>query len=96
METSPSGSREVATWHGVGKTESTIKAYALYRAQHDRLVADGAILVEDGRGRLTRDVVFGSPPAAGTVALGRSCNDRREWIAPGGIMFGAWESRGIN
>lgn len=89
------GSRIVATWHGVGKAESTIKAYASYRAEHERLLADGAIAIENGTGVLTRDVVFGSPSTAGAVALGRSCNGRREWIGPDGTMFGAWESRGV-
>lgn len=55
------GSIVVASWHGVGKAESTIKAYSSYRAQHERLVADGAIVVNDGAGRVTRDIVFPSP-----------------------------------
>jgi hypothetical protein len=66
-----------------------------YRAEHERLLADGAIAIENGTGVLTRDVVFGSPSTAGAVALGRSCNGRREWIGPDGTMFGAWESRGV-
>jgi len=90
------GSRIVPNWHGVGKAESTIRAYASYRAEHERLLANGAIVVEDGQGRLTRDVVFGSPSTAGAVALGRSCNGRREWISSDGTMFGTWESRGVD
>jgi hypothetical protein len=88
------GSLVVASWHGVGKAESTMKAYASYKAQHERLVADGAIVVEGGVGRVTRDIVFPSPSTAGAVALGRSCNGRREWISPEGT-FGDWESRGL-
>ena len=88
------GSLLVPEWHGVGKADSTVKAYASYRAQHERLVSDGAIMVEDGRGLLTRDIVFSSPSTAGAVALGRSCNGRREWISPEGT-FGDWESRGV-
>jgi len=88
------GSIVVSDWHGVGKAASTVKAYASYRAQHERLVSDGTIVVEDGRGRVTRDIVFSSPSTAGAVALGRSCNGRREWIA-GSETFGAWESRGV-
>lgn len=84
----------VGSWRGVGKAESTMRAYASYRAQHERLVVDGAILVEGQVGRLTRDVVLSSPSTAGAVALGRSCNGRREWISPGG-SFGEWESRGV-
>ena len=53
-----------------------------------------SIVVENGHGRLARDIVFSSPSTAGTVALGRSCNGRREWIA-GSETFGAWESRGV-
>lgn len=89
------GSKIVATWHGTGKAESTIKAYASYRSEHERLIAEGTIVVEDGVGVLTRDVVFGSPSTAGAVSLGRSCNGRREWVAQDGTMFGTWESRGV-
>ena len=88
------GSIIVPAWHGVGKAASTVKAYASYRAQHERLVSDGSVVVEDGHGRVTRDVVFPSPSTAGAVALGRSCNGRREWIA-GSETFGDWESRGV-
>jgi hypothetical protein len=88
------GSILVAAWHGVGKADSTIKAYASYRAQHDRLVADGAIAVDGDVGRVTRDIVFPSPSTAGAVALGRSCNGRLEWVSAEGT-FGAWESRGV-
>jgi hypothetical protein len=89
------GSIVVPAWHGVGKADSTIKAYASYRAQHEQLVADGAVTVEDGLGRVTRDIVFTSPSTAGAVALGRSCNGRREWVSDQGTLFGEWESRGV-
>ncbi|OBF18534.1 GIY-YIG nuclease family protein [Mycobacterium sp. ACS4331] len=89
------GSTVVATWQGVGKAESTVKSYASYRAQHESLVADGAIAVEAGRGRVTRNIPFTSPSTAGSIALGRSCNGRREWIAADGSTFGDWESRGV-
>lgn len=85
----------VASWHGVGKADSTMKAYASYRAQHEQLVASGAVVVEGGKGRVTRNIVFSSPSTAGAVALGRSCNGRREWISPEGT-FGEWESRGVD
>lgn len=88
------GSLVVGAWHGVGKAYSTMKAYASYRAQHEQLIANGAIAVEGAIGRITRNVVFTSPSTAGAVALGRSCNGRREWISPGGT-FGEWESRGV-
>ena len=88
------GSTVVASWHGVGKATSTMKAYASYRAQHDRLVADGAIAVKSGVGAVTRDIVFSSPSTAGAVALGRSCNGRVEWVSAEGT-FGSWESRGV-
>lgn len=88
------GSVVVASWHGVGKADSTVKAYASYRAQHERLVGDGSIAIENGVGRVSRDIVFTSPSTAGAVALGRSCNGRREWIS-GSETFGGWESRGV-
>lgn len=88
------GSLVVASWHGLGRADSTMKAYASYRTQHEQLVAGGAIAVDDGTGRVTRNIVFSSPSTAGAVVLGRSCNGRREWIAPEGT-FGEWESRGV-
>jgi hypothetical protein len=45
------GSIVVAQWHG-GEAESTQKAYAAYRAQHQHLLVDGAIVVENGQGTL--------------------------------------------
>jgi len=89
------GSSVVAKWQGIGKAESTVKSYASYRAQHEQLLADGAIMMEAGRGRVTRNIPFTSPSTAGAVALGRSCNGRREWIASDGATFGHWESRGV-
>jgi hypothetical protein len=89
------GSIVVGSWHGVGKAESTVKAYASYRGQHERLLVDGSIQVENSIGRLTRDIVFSSPSTAGAIALGRSCNGRIEWVSPAGT-FGAWESRGVD
>lgn len=90
------GSLVVGSWHGVGKARSTKNAYASYRSQHEQLVEDGAVAVNAGQGRLTRNVVFSSPSTAGAVALGRSCNGRREWISPDGRTFGDWESRGVD
>lgn len=54
-----------------GKADSTMKAYASYGAQHEQLVAGGAIAVEGDTGRVTRNIVFPSPSTAGAVALGR-------------------------
>uniref|UniRef100_UPI003D8A17D7 GIY-YIG nuclease family protein n=1 Tax=Gordonia sp. B7-2 TaxID=3420932 RepID=UPI003D8A17D7 len=88
------GSTVVPTWHGVGKAATTMKSYAKYRAHHEKLVNEGAIKVAHDVGRLTRDVVFSSPSTAGAIALGRSCNGRREWVA-GSETFGDWESRGV-
>ncbi len=72
-----------------------LQGYASYRAQHERLVEDGAIVVTDGLGQLTRDRVVSSPSTAGAIALGRSCNGRREWVSPQGT-FAEWETRGID
>lgn len=74
---------------------STARAYASYRALHEKLVANGTIFVADGHGRLTRDAVFSSPSTAGAIALGRSCNGRDSWISADGETFGRWESRGV-
>lgn len=89
------GSIVVAQWSRTGAAASTVKAYASYRAQHEKLIADGAIRAENGRGILTRDVPFPSPSTAGAVCTGRACNGRVEWVAPEGT-FGAWESRGVS
>lgn len=90
-----SGSLVVPHWHGVGNAASTQRAYASYRAQHEELLAEGSIEVENGTGRTTRDIVFSSPSTAGAIALGRSCNGRIEWVSDVGA-FGAWESRGVD
>jgi hypothetical protein len=50
----------VASWHGVGKAKSNMKADDSSRAQHEQLVATGAIGVEAGRGRVTLNTVFSS------------------------------------
>ncbi len=88
------GSIVVGTWAGTGKADSTRRAYASYRAKHERLIADGSIVAEGAIGRLTRDVPFTSPSTAGAVALGRSCNGRIEWTWPGGT-YATWENRGL-
>lgn len=89
------GSTVVSAWTGVGKADSTRRAYANYRAQHEQLIAEGAIVIDDGQGRVVRDIRFGSPSTAGAVALGRSCNGRREWIDTSGTSYGQWENREI-
>ena len=76
-------------------SESTARSYAGYRAVHDKLVADGSIVIEGGDGRLTRDTVFRSPSQAGAIVTGRSCNGRTEWVTEDGVSFGAWENRGV-
>lgn len=90
------GSCVVPSWDGIGTADSTQRSYAKYRAQHERLLADGAIAVEDGRGRVTRDVRFSSPSTAGAVAWGHSCNGRREWIDSAGQSYGQWEERDVD
>lgn len=89
------GSCVVGSWQGVGTAESTKKAYASFRAQHQQLVASGAIAVEAGKGRVTGNIVFPSPSTAGAVALGTSCNGRTHWKSAEGMTFGDWESRGV-
>lgn len=75
---------------------STAKQHAAREAEHQRLLADGSIVVEGGKGRVVRDIIFTSPSAAGSVIQGRaSCNGRNEWIAGDGRTFGTWESRGV-
>lgn len=90
------GSRVVPQWKSTGRAQSTMRAYASYKAQHDRLVADGAIDVTNGVGELTRDIVFGSPSTAGAIAQGRSCNGRLAWVTQSGQTFGDWEARGVD
>jgi len=89
------GSLVVGTWAGTGSAESTRRAYASYRAAHEKLIAEGAIEATGALGRLTRDVPFTSPSTAGSIALGRSCNGRREWLWSGG-MYETWENRGLD
>lgn len=75
---------------------STAKQHAARLAEHERLVADGTIVITDGAGIADQDIVFKSPSAAGAVVQGRaSCNGRTDWISGDGQTFGAWESRGV-
>ena len=89
------GSVVVGLWAGTGKSEGTQRSYAALRGRHERLIADGSIVVEGAIGRLTRDVAFGSPSTAGAIALGRSCNGRLAWMWPGGT-YADWENRGLD
>ncbi|MFZ0530926.1 MAG: GIY-YIG nuclease family protein [Propionicimonas sp.] len=77
-------------------SESTARAYASYRALHERLLASDTIVITDGVARFSRDHVFSSPSTAGAIALGRSCNGREAWISTEGETFGHWESRGVD
>lgn len=75
---------------------STAKQLVVRRQQHQKLLDDGSIEVGlDGRGRLTRDVVFNSPSAAAAICLGRvSSNGRLAWLTAEGETYDHWESRG--
>lgn len=74
---------------------STAKAYAAFRARLEKCVPDGSIVVADGIGTVTRDLVFSSPSTAGSIVLGRSCNGRTSWVSSDGETFGQWEARGV-
>lgn len=87
-------SHVVAEWKAIGKAEATRRAYASYRDEHERLVADGSIVKEGEIGRVTRDLRFSSPSRAGAIALGRSCNGRNEWTWSGGT-YAHWEDRDV-
>lgn len=89
------GSSVVASWDAIGTADSTRRAYTAYRAQHQKLVANGSIAVGGRVGTLTRDIPFRSPSAAGAVALGRSCNGRKEWVSHEAGSYGDWEDRGL-
>lgn len=88
-------SKVVGTWAAAGRADSTVRSYAAYRAQHERLIADGSIVVRDGVGHVTRDIPFKSPSNAGAIAVGRSCNGRIEWVWAGGT-YATWEERNID
>lgn len=75
-------------------SDSTTRAYAAYQAMHAKLIADASIVIADGVGKVTRDIVFNSPSTAGAIVLGRSCNGRVSWVSEQGT-FGEWESRGV-
>ena len=85
------GSRVVGEWSNEGSKPSTRNSYRNYRDRHAKLVDDGSIAVEGEIGTLTRDVPFSSPSAAGSVAVGYSCNDRTSWAWEGGT-YKDWEN----
>ena len=84
------GSCARASWTGSQHT---------YKALHNKLSCDGALVPEPGGAtvRFARDQVFASPSAAAAVITGRQANGRVEWKAEGsGISFGSWQERGID
>lgn len=90
------GSTVVAAWKRVGGTETVRRIYARNRAQFDRFVEDGSIVINGATGAVARDIVFSSSSAAGVIVTGRSCNGRTEWRTEDGMTFGAWEARGVD
>ncbi|MDO5504484.1 MAG: DUF4357 domain-containing protein [Actinomycetia bacterium] len=90
------GSTVVAAWKRVGGTEKVQRIYARHRAQFDRFVQDGSIVIDGTTGTVARDIVFPSSSAAGSIVAGRSCNGRTEWRTEDGMTFGAWETRGVD
>lgn len=89
------GSRIVGKWANEGSKPSTRNSYRNYRDRHAKLVDDGSIAVEGEIGTLTRDVPFPSPSAAGSVAVGYSCNGCAYWKWTGGT-YGDWENRDLD
>ena len=85
------GSRVVGEWSNEGSKPSTRDSYRNYRDRHAKLVDDGSIAVEGEIGTLTRDVPFPSPSAAGSIAVGYSCNGRIAWTWEGGT-YKDWEN----
>ncbi|MDO4887217.1 MAG: GIY-YIG nuclease family protein [Actinomycetaceae bacterium] len=88
-------SHVVGSWTRPGGSEQTRRSYASYKAQHDKLVADGSIVVDGKTGIVARDIPFSSPSTAGAIACGRSCNGRTSWTWEGGT-YADWENRGID
>ncbi|HEV2376064.1 MAG TPA: GIY-YIG nuclease family protein [Streptosporangiaceae bacterium] len=84
------GSCARAAWTGAQHT---------YRALHQKLVQEGALVPEPGGTtmRFSRDQVFASPSAAAAVVTGRQANGRVEWKIQGsGLSFGGWQDQGID
>jgi hypothetical protein len=50
-----------------------------YLALREKLIADGALVVDGDRLRFERDVQFASPSAAAAIVAGRSASGPREW-----------------
>jgi len=88
------GSRVVPKWTATGQSASTRRAYAGHREHHERLIADGSIVVDRDVGIVQRDIVFTSPSRAGAIATGHSCNGRDRWVWEQGT-YADWEQRGL-
>ncbi|RRD44947.1 GIY-YIG nuclease family protein [Buchananella hordeovulneris] len=88
------GSVVVAEWRGQAHAASTARAYAAFKALHQRLIDEGSIAVVDGKGIVTRDIPFSSPSYAASVVKGTSCNGRTNWEWEGGTL-GEWEDRDL-
>lgn len=73
------------------ESPATARQYERRQRIHAALIEDGSIVESDNGGVLTRDVVFSSPSAAGSVVQGRaSCNGLTKWRTTDGLQYGAW------
>ena len=64
---------------------SSIHAYG--RDLRQSLAEAGVLLADGEHLRLTQDYVFGSPPLAAMVLLGRTSNGRIEWKSAAGVTL---------
>jgi Domain of unknown function (DUF4357) len=53
----------------------------------EELIANGVLVLSDGRYRFTQDYPFSSPSTAAAVVLGRSANGRIEWKDANGLTL---------
>lgn len=90
----PAGSRISVEWTAVGNRDSIRRAYAGYGERHEKLIADGSFIVDNGVASVTRDISFTWSSLAGDEVLGRSCNGRKEMVW-NSRAYAAWGMRTI-
>lgn len=65
------------------------------RARRHQLVDSGVFASEEGRIRLTKDFVFGSPSTAAMMLMGRNTNGRLQWKTKDGITLKTLQERDL-
>lgn len=80
-----------------GSTASTKRQFTTRAAIHKKVLEEAAEVAVGATVRLVKDFVFTSPSAAAAVVEGHAtANGRTAWATENGVLFGEWETRGVD